>query len=70
MPLLTSILNQYLCRKLEDFRRSDEKRAHPEILQTRYDFHHNKRFYKLGEIYKKREEQRALEAEKAQQRYE
>ena len=39
-----------------------------EILQTRFDFHHNKRFYKLGEIYKLREEQRALEQQKAMEK--
>ena len=39
-----------------------------DVLQTRYDFHHNKRFYKLGELWKKREEQRILEQEKAYQR--
>ena len=39
---------------------------HPKILQTRYDFHHNKRFYKLGELCKLRDQHRAIEAEKKQ----
>ena len=40
----------------------------PEILQTRYDFHHDKRFYKLSELVKLRDAQRAIEAERAYQR--
>ena len=42
-------------RKLQDFKKEGERKVHPEVLQTRYDFFHNKRFYKLGEICKKRE---------------
>ena len=59
---------QLVFRKLEDFKREGETRVAKEVLQTRYDFHHNKRFYKLGEIWHLREQQRAIEAEKAFQR--
>ncbi len=41
-----------------------------QILQTRYDYFHNKRYHKLYEIYLKREEQKQYEAEMAQIRYE
>ena len=39
------------CRKLEDFRKPGEENISEVILQTRYDFFHNKRFYKLSQIY-------------------
>ena len=39
-------------RKLNDFVEEGEKKVPEKILQTRYDFHHNKRFYKLGELWK------------------
>ena len=42
---------------MDDFIKDNERRGtvSKEILQTRYDFFHNKRFYKLGEISKLRE---------------
>lgn len=57
-------------RKLEDFRRPGEKSISTDILQTRYDFHRSKRLFKLNELWKLREKQRAIEAEKAQIRIE
>lgn len=33
------------------------------ILQTRYDFHHNKRFFKLGQIAELVEDERAFKEE-------
>jgi len=34
-------------RKKEDFRRPGETRVSDEILETRFNFHHDKREYKL-----------------------
>ena len=48
----------HVFRKLEDFRREGETKVSEQILQTRYDYHHNKRYHKLYEIYLKREEQK------------
>lgn len=56
-------------RKKEDFRREGEKKVSDEILETRYNFHHDKREYKLGEIYTLREREKAIEAEKAALRF-
>ena len=55
-------------RKLDDFRRDSETKVNEEILQTRYDFHHSKRIFKLQELCKLRERQRQIESEKAQLR--
>ena len=55
-------------RKIEDFRRAGENNINEEILQTRYDFHHSKRTFKLQELYRLRERQRQIENEKAQLR--
>jgi len=40
-------------RKLEDFRREGETNVSQNILQTRYNFFHDKRFYKLGQIFER-----------------
>ena len=53
-------------RKLQDFVEEGEKKVPEKILQTRYDFHHNKRFYKLGELWKMKDQQRAMELEMRQ----
>ena len=53
------------CRKMADFKRPGERNVKEEVLETRYEFHHNKRFYKLGEIANKRDEQRRLDQAKA-----
>ena len=50
---ITDVLTSY--RKLQEFKKDGERKVSPDVLQTRYDFYHNKRFYKLGEICKKRE---------------
>ena len=55
-------------RKLEDFRRDGENKINQEILQTRYDFYHSKRIFKLQELTRLRERQRQIENEKAQLR--
>jgi hypothetical protein len=50
-----------LDRKKEDFRRGNEK-VSEEILQTRYQYHHERREFKLREIYTLREKYRQVEA--------
>lgn len=55
ISLVYIVLFYLTTRKLSDFKKEGERKVHPEVLQTRYDFYHNKRFYKLGEICKKRE---------------
>jgi len=44
-----------LDKKVEDFRRRGENSINKEILQTRYEFHHSRRTFKLQELYRLRE---------------
>mmetsp|Transcript_10922 Transcript_10922/g.13793 ORF Transcript_10922/g.13793 Transcript_10922/m.13793 type:complete len:123 (-) Transcript_10922:4141-4509(-) len=55
-----------LDKKLEDFRREGERNINEEILQTRYDFHHSKRIFKLQELARLKEREEAIEEEKQQ----
>ena len=54
-------------RKLEDFRKEDEGRVKKNVLETRYDFFHNKRFYKLGQIYEKVQEEKRFREQQRQE---
>lgn len=47
-------------RKLEDFRKPGENNVSENILQTRYDFYHDKRFYKLGIIADRLQQEKEL----------